>query len=146
MGDGGDLYGKGGISGLFRDDYPGTGVGVGADEEYAQRESRGGERSEVRIARGMEAGGVGEGKWAFPFFVVLPHESSQWVQLGLGRGQIWVPACPRSSASKPRAEPRLGAACQQQAEPLGVERGSQHREMVRALGEGAQGLKAMGRS
>lgn len=82
-----------------------------------------------------------------PFYgLVLLQEGSQWVQFGLGRGQIWVPACLRSPASKLRAEPRLGGACQQQAEPLGVERGSLHREMVRALGEGAQGLKAMGQS
>lgn len=42
-------------------------------------------------------------------WVLLP-ESSQWVQLGLGWGQIWVPAGPESSAPKRRAKPWLGGA------------------------------------
>lgn len=41
---------------------------------------------------------------------VLLTESSQWVQLGLGWGQIWVPAGPESSAPKRRAKPWLGGA------------------------------------
>lgn len=47
-------------------------------------------------------------------WVLLPR-SSQWVQLGPGRGQIWVLARPGSSAPSGRAKPRLGgclaAAC-----------------------------------
>lgn len=62
------------------------------------------------------SGGFAEGN-SFPLssrWVLLP-QSLQWVQLGPGRGQIWVPACPGSSAPSGRAKPRLGgclaAAC-----------------------------------
>lgn len=73
----------------------------------------------MRISGGFEEGN----SFPLPSRWVLRPQGSQWVQLRPGWGQIWVPACPGSSAPRGRAMPRLGGAWQAPAEPLGVERG-----------------------
>lgn len=56
--------------------------------------------------------GVGLGKEVMGFLLpprwVLPPQSSLWVQLGLGRSQIWVPACSESSAPSRGPSPGWG--------------------------------------
>ena len=76
-----------------------------------------------------------------PRWVLLP-ESSQWVQLG--RNQIWVLACPGSSAPLRRAKPRLGVPKDSLLSYWGWRREGQQQGNDEGAGGGSSGVKSHG--
>ena len=76
-----------------------------------------------------------------PRWVLLP-ESSQWVQLGWN--QIWVLACPGSSASLRRAKPRLGVSGDSLLSHWGWRREGQQQGNAEGAGGGSSGVKSHG--